>query len=116
MQVSVSITAVLQHFLGIWRLDPDQSRYEAGPPPLDGAYTLSYDGVHLHFDIEWTGADGTTQRQAIDAVPDGQEHPYPGPVVDSVCYTVVDQGHVRGVDIFRIEAGKIGEKLSYVKG
>ena len=25
-------------------------------------------------------------------------------------------GHVRGVDIFRIESGKIAEKLSYVKG
>lgn len=26
------------------------------------------------------------------------------------------QGHVRGVDIFRIRDGKISEKLSYVKG
>jgi ketosteroid isomerase-like protein len=25
-------------------------------------------------------------------------------------------GHVRGVDIFRVEAGKVAEKLSYVKG
>jgi ketosteroid isomerase-like protein len=25
-------------------------------------------------------------------------------------------GHVRGVDIFRVEDGKIAEKLSYVKG
>ena len=26
------------------------------------------------------------------------------------------QGHVRGVDVFRIRDGKISEKLSYVKG
>ena len=26
------------------------------------------------------------------------------------------QGHVRGVDIFRVRAGKVAEKLSYVKG
>jgi ketosteroid isomerase-like protein len=26
------------------------------------------------------------------------------------------KGHIRGVDIFKIEAGLIGEKLSYVKG
>jgi ketosteroid isomerase-like protein len=90
MHVPASIPTALQPFLGTWRLDPRESRYEVGPPPLDGAYTLGYDGVHLHFDIEWTGADGKTQRQAIDAVPDGQEHPYPGPVVDSVCYTIVD--------------------------
>ncbi|MGE0881559.1 MAG: nuclear transport factor 2 family protein [Acidimicrobiia bacterium] len=25
-------------------------------------------------------------------------------------------GHVRGIDVFRVEGGKIAEKLSYVKG
>lgn len=80
----------LAPFLGTWRLEPGESHYEAGQPPLDGAYVLTYDGEHLHFDIEWTGADGRTQRQEIEAVPDGQEHPYAGPGVDSVCYTLVD--------------------------
>jgi ketosteroid isomerase-like protein len=27
-----------------------------------------------------------------------------------------NSGHVRGVDVFRVSAGKIAEKLSYVKG
>jgi ketosteroid isomerase-like protein len=27
-----------------------------------------------------------------------------------------DGGHVRGVDIFRVRAGRVAEKLSYVKG
>ncbi|HZY42950.1 MAG TPA: nuclear transport factor 2 family protein [Anaerolineae bacterium] len=27
-----------------------------------------------------------------------------------------DAGHVRGVDVFRVRAGRIAEKLSYVKG
>jgi ketosteroid isomerase-like protein len=35
-------------------------------------------------------------------------------------YTWVDQdgneGHVRGVDVFRVRGGKVAEKLSYVKG
>jgi predicted SnoaL-like aldol condensation-catalyzing enzyme len=53
-------------------------------------YTVAYDGQHLHFDIEWTGQDGKTQRQSIDAIADGQEHPYTSPAVDSVCYTLVD--------------------------
>jgi hypothetical protein len=26
------------------------------------------------------------------------------------------QGHVRGVDVFRVQDGKVAEKLSYVKG
>jgi hypothetical protein len=88
--VSDSLAAALQPFLGTWRLDPRESRYELGPPPRDGAYTLSYDGARLHFSIEWTGADGATRSQEIDAIPDGQERPYAGPGVDAVCYTVVD--------------------------
>lgn len=88
--ISDSLAAALQPFLGTWRLDPAQSHYEVGSPPRDGAYTLRYDGARLHFTIEWTGADGATMRQEIDAIPDGQEHPYAGPGVDAVCYTLVD--------------------------
>lgn len=85
-----ALTATLQPFLGIWRLDPRESRYELGKPPLDGSYTVSYDGEHLHFDMEWTAPDGKPQRQAVDGIPDGQEHPYRGLGVDSICYTLVD--------------------------
>lgn len=88
--MSTPIHALLRPFLAAWRLDPGESRYELGQPPLDGAYTLTYDGIHLHFAIEWTGADGKPQRQEIDAIPDGEEHPYAGLGVDSVCYTLVD--------------------------
>ena len=66
--ISDSLAAALQPFLGTWRLDPAQSHYEVGSPPRDGAYTLRYDGARLHFTIEWTGADGATMRQEIDAV------------------------------------------------
>ena len=89
-----ALTAALGPFLGTWRLDPRESHYELGQPPQDGAYTLSYDGEHLHFDIEWTAPDGKPQRQVVDALPDGQEHPYTGPGagpnIDSICYTLVD--------------------------
>lgn len=85
-----TLAAALEPFLGTWRLDPHKSRYEVGRPPLDGAYTLSHNGEHLHFDIEWTAPDGKPQQQAVDAIPDGQEHPYTGPGVDSVCYTLID--------------------------
>jgi hypothetical protein len=27
-----------------------------------------------------------------------------------------DEGHVCGVDVFRVRGGKVAEKLSYVKG
>jgi hypothetical protein len=90
LAMNSTMATALAPFLGVWRLDTGESRYELGAPPRDGAYTLAYDGVTLHFDIEWTGADGKVLRQAIDAIPDGQEHQYTGPGVDSVCYTLVD--------------------------
>jgi ketosteroid isomerase-like protein len=31
------------------------------------------------------------------------------------CYTWAE-GHVRGVDVYRVRAGRVAEKLSYVKG
>jgi hypothetical protein len=107
--MSTSISARLQPFLGVWRLDPGESRYELGQPPPDGAYTLSHDGAHLHFDIEWTGADGNTLRQAIDAIPDGQEYPYPAPGVDSVCYTLVDGATLDST------ASKDGRVIAYAR-
>ena len=36
-------------------------------------------------------------------------------VVTRWCYTWAE-GHVRGVDVFRVRDGRIAEKLSYVKG
>ena len=103
--MSNSFSTTLRPFLGPWRLDPAESRYERGQPPLDGAYTVAYDGQHLHFDIEWTGQDGKTQRQSIDAIADGQEHPYTSPAVDSVCYTLVDAATL---DSTASKAGQVG--------
>lgn len=77
-------------FLGVWRLDPQQSQYAFGQPPRDGAYTLHHDGEYLHFHIEWTSSEGKSLVQAIETIADGQEHAYAGPGVDSVCYTLVD--------------------------
>jgi predicted SnoaL-like aldol condensation-catalyzing enzyme len=94
----------LQQFVGVWRLDPAESRYEQGSPPLDGAYTITYDGEHLHFAVEWTGADGNVLGQVIEAMPDGQEHAYMGPGVDSVCYTPVD---ALTLDSTALKAGQV---------
>lgn len=56
---------------------------------------------HAHFETEdlWTGGDRCAVRWR---------------------YTWQDaagsEGHVRGVDLFRVRDGKVAEKLSYVKG
>lgn len=104
-----SIVVALEPFLGTWRLDPHESRYEFGQPPLDGAYTISGDAERLHFDIEWTAPSGKPQRQTVDAVPDGQEHSYTGPGVDSICYTLVN---ARTLDS---TASKLGQVVAHAR-
>jgi predicted SnoaL-like aldol condensation-catalyzing enzyme len=71
---------------------------------LDGAYTITYDGEHLHFAVEWTAADGKVLAQVIEATPDGQEHAYTGPGVDAVCYTPVD---AKTLDSTASKAGQV---------
>lgn len=82
--------SALQPFLGHWELDPAQSVYQFGLPPATGVYLVSYDGERLHFDIQWMTADGRAMQTIVEAIPDGQDHPYDAPGVDSVNYTLVD--------------------------
>ena len=56
--------------------------------------------------VEWEAAQALSRDCAIIA----------SRAVQRWIYRWSDQGHVRGVDIFRIEDGRIAEKLSYVKG
>ena len=87
--------------------------FENTYPPPDGVRLIGTDAVrgfwidlfqgspHAHFVVEEVFAcndRGVLHWTYTWAGPDGQ------------------QGHVRGVDIFRVRAGKVAEKLSYVKG
>jgi hypothetical protein len=82
----------LTGFLGVWELDPAQAAYELGAPPARGRYALSYAGPHLHFDIDWTTASGQEMSTTVDAIPDGQDHPYADnpTFADTINYTLVD--------------------------
>jgi hypothetical protein len=83
-----------QPFVGTWELDPDpaQTVYQHGAPPRQGVYIIAYDGHQLHFDMQWTTAEGAERSQQIDVIPNGREQPYENPAVaDTVCYTPVDQ-------------------------
>ena len=74
---------------------PDGHRY-AGQQGLRAAWQAIFDDASSRFDAEETFAAGDRVVQLWRYSWDG--------------------GHVRGVDVFRIQGGKVAEKLSYVKG
>jgi ketosteroid isomerase-like protein len=80
---------------------PDGERF-AGQEAVRGFWErLFADSPHAHFASEdiYAGGDRCTVRWR-----------YTWKADDGV------EGHVRGVDVFRVREGKVAEKLSYVKG
>ena len=74
---------------------PDGERHQ-GKDAVRAAWKPIFDDTRAHFDAE-------------DAFPAGDRY------VQLWRYDWGD-GHVRGVDVFRLRDGKVAEKLSYVKG
>lgn len=74
---------------------PDGTRH-VGPDAIRAAWKPIFDDLRSRFDAEETFATGDR-------------------VVQLWRYSWGD-GHVRGVDVFRIRDGQVAEKLSYVKG
>jgi ketosteroid isomerase-like protein len=74
---------------------PDGTRY-VGRDAIRIAWQPIFDDVNSRFDAEETFSAGDR-------------------VVQRWRYSW-DGGHVRGVDLFRVQDGKVAEKLSYVKG
>jgi len=74
---------------------PDGTRH-VGKVAIREAWTPIFDDLSSRFDAEETFTAGDR-------------------VIQQWRYTW-DDGHVRGVDLFRVRDGKVAEKLSYVKG
>lgn len=49
-------------FAGDWRLRPDRSRYEDGPPPARASYHIEARGEDVRFAAEWLDRHGQEQR------------------------------------------------------
>lgn len=81
------------NFVGKWRLDPAQSRYEFGQPPKEGTYTIIFDGHRLHFIMDWKNQSDQAFQQVVEGIPDGIEYPYDGnpEFADSICYALIDK-------------------------
>ena len=80
---------------------PDGKRYEGQAAVRQAWEELFENSPNAHFEVEemFTSGDRAVQRWVYNWTD-----------------TKGEQGHVRGVDVFRFRDGKIAEKLSYVKG
>lgn len=62
----------LTPFLGVWRLDPSSCDYQ--PAPREGLYTVMPSGDGVHFDVQWTDAEGEVQALNFFSALDGEHH------------------------------------------
>ncbi len=95
-------------FLGLWRFDPAQARYQLGEPPQIGTYRLDAHGDGYLITMEWTDARGQSYRQTYTAIPDGQLYPYGGAnALVSIAMTRLDD---RTLDTASFRGG---ERIAY---
>lgn len=79
-------------FVGTWKLDPEQSRYQFGSPPQSGTYRIEADGNSYLITMDWIDAQGKSLHQSYIAIPDGVQHPYENTnVADFVSMTRLDE-------------------------
>ena len=85
----------------------DDCVFESTGPAPDGEPHVGKDGLRA----AWEGifANTSSRFEVEDAFTAGDRH------VQQWRYDWGD-GHVRGIDVFRVRDGRIAEKLSYVKG
>lgn len=78
-------------FIGTWKLDSEQSKYQFGTPPQSGTYRIDADDSGYLITMDWIDAQGKSFHQSYTATPDGQQHPYENPsVAEFVSMTRID--------------------------
>jgi ketosteroid isomerase-like protein len=85
----------------------DDCLFDATGPAPDGARHVGPDAIRAAWKSIF--ADPSSRFEPEDTFAAGDR------VVQLWSYSW-DEGHVRGVDVFRVRDGKVVEKLSYVKG
>lgn len=102
-----------QDIAGVMALMTDDCVFENTYPPPDGARYVGQAATGAAF-AEFFRASSQAQFQTEETFVAGDR------CVVRWVYQWTDEknnlGHVRGVDLFHIRAGKVAEKLAYVKG
>jgi ketosteroid isomerase-like protein len=98
---------------GVMAAMTDDCIFEDTDPPPDGARAVGQDAVRQAWTEFFTSSPNARfETEEIFAAGDR--------CVVRWLYRWVDgsgvEGHVRGVDVFRVREGKVAEKLAYVKG
>jgi len=108
--------AVLESFGAAWAqhdleatlaLDTDDCVFDSTGPAPDGIRHVGRDAVRRAWQSIFNDTNARFEAEETFCVNDR--------VVQLWRYTWAD-GHVRGIDVFRVRDGKVAEKLSYVKG
>ena len=86
----------------------DDARFESTGPFPDGTVCIGHDAIRA----AWADIFANTSSRFIEEETLAAGH---DAVVFRWTYDWGD-GHIRGIDLFRVRDGKVSEKLSYVKG
>jgi hypothetical protein len=86
----------------------DDARFESTGPFPDGTVCIGHDAIR----VAWAEIFANTNSRFIE-----EETLAAGPdaVVSRWVYDW-GNGHIRGIDLFKVRDGKVSAKLSYVKG
>lgn len=85
----------------------DDCVFDATGPAPDGTRCVGREAIRAIWAPIFADADSRFEAEETFQADDR--------VVQRWCYSFTE-GHVRGVDVFRVRDGKVAEKLSYVKG
>ena len=78
-------------FVGLWALDPFQSKYEFGLPAQSATYQIQPERDGLTFTAKWVAADGKSYQMSFHGIADGEEYAYQNPAIaDTLATTRVD--------------------------
>jgi len=93
---------------GTLALMTDDARFESTGPFPDGTVHVGHDAIRAAWAEIFANTDSRfIEEETLAAGPDA--------VVFRWTYDWGD-GHIRGIDLFKVRDGKVSEKLSYVKG
>jgi hypothetical protein len=95
-------------FIGTWKLDPEQSKYQFGTPPQSGTYRIEKEGSGYLITMDWVDVQGKSFHQSYTSIPDGMQHPYENPqVAEFVSMTRIDDLTLDSATF------KNGERIAY---
>ena len=90
--------------VGMWKLNPEKSKFTPGPAPRSGTFTYEADGQNLTLLTQGVDAEGKPIKSKQTVILDGKEHPTPNPAYDTSVTKRIDAS---SYEISWKKAGKV---------